>query len=518
MKISIDELDNSVKNKINKFDKLELNYAEDNGQIVMFNGKEYYTSNIEIPRHNIEHVYFSNNSINDFRKALYKSHDNFKSSFDTIFTESNLTMSNFRNAYSEINSNFICMADSDILLFKEFGNYYYTYLESGKIFKINKSNITVQTDYDIMNVIRTNFVCPNIKNTDVLDFIVVNNAFLISTVENGIFYMDFNKNEFELKFNLNQVIKLLELPNKNILCISDIDKNSIVTYDLESGNKIETSNVIRKRDYQVAKDAILMDNGDFAVLGKPIGINPCEHLLHYWRMDFSKASYENEDIKIHPNKASVFYEVKFLSSFSKNIVISGVYKSKLFIWVYDTDNLKNTPREIIFDKLNIEYDDLQFVHMKSYDEIYFNIADKLLMINANGDILANIKMNQYGNISKMLCSENKIIGIDRKEALHYNITSYNYYPEIKLLVFNDPIACNNIDIYIKSNNGKDRVTFYDPNTNEQIRPSYYGITEFNETVINISDCKSTKIVMKINSPKDNEIYGVVVNKNRLFKK
>lgn len=518
MKYSINDLDQNLVDKINRLDKMELEYSKDNGNIVMYDGSKYYTSGIQFPVQTTEKVYFSNNSIIDFRDALYKSNDKYKSSFDNNFTGKNSLMSNFKNAYSEINSNFICMADSDVLLFKEFGNYYYAYVKSGKLIKISKSNTTIQNFYNVINSIKMNFVCPNLVSTDILDFIIIDNKVLVSTIENGVYLLDFDNSIYELKFNLNQVIRMINLPNGNILCVTDLDKNAIVTYDFETGNKVETSNVIKKRDYQVAKDAIIMDNGDYAVIGKNIGVTQSDHLLHYWKLDLSSAGYDNRDGIIAKNKASVFYEIKFFSSFDKYVLISGVYKNKLFIWIYDTDNLKNAPEEILFDKINVEYDDVLFVYAKDRNDILFNIKDRLVEIDNTGEVISNIKMNQFNSVSKMMFLDKKIIAIDGKEVIYYNLSSSSYYPEIKLNIYNENISCNNINIYVKSSNGSDRALFFNAKTNEQIIPAYYGITEYHESVINLSDCDATKIIMKISSPKDNIIYGVVVNSNRLFKK
>ena len=186
MKYSINDLDQNLVNKINRLDKMELEYSKDNGNVVMYDGNKYYTSDIQFPVQTTEKVYFSNNSIIDFRDALYKSNDKYKSSFDNNFAGKNSLMSNFKNAYSEINSNFICMADSDVLLFKEFGNYYYAYVKSGKLIKISKSNTSIQNSYNVISSIKMNFVCPNLLSTDILDFIIVYNKVLVSTIENGV--------------------------------------------------------------------------------------------------------------------------------------------------------------------------------------------------------------------------------------------------------------------------------------------------------------------------------------------
>ncbi len=191
------------------------------------------------------------------------------------------------------------------------------------------------------------YFIPNFDSRDVLCFIPYSDGYLVSTLNNGVYYI--TENSAELKFSFNGVIKIFVSPNHNIICISKFEKPAVVIYDFASGEKITTSNKLRVKDKQYPKDALMLDNGDFCVLGKPSGGNPSDSLLHYWKLDEGQIGYNYVDVGA--NKASIFYEVKFLNESADHIYISGVNQNRLFVWVYDKLDIKKEPEEIKVNEL-----------------------------------------------------------------------------------------------------------------------------------------------------------------------
>ena len=82
IKICLDQLDGSILDKITRLDAMESSYKKENGNVVMYNGDNFYTGKFpEMPKQKI--VYFSYNEIEDRREALYKSNAKYKSAADT---------------------------------------------------------------------------------------------------------------------------------------------------------------------------------------------------------------------------------------------------------------------------------------------------------------------------------------------------------------------------------------------------------------------------------------------------
>ena len=509
IKITTDQLDASILDKLTRLDAMESSYKKENGNVVMYNGDNFYTGKFpEMPKQKV--VYFSYNEIADMREALYKSNSKYKSAADTYMTMGKIYASNFKNLLTSVEPTRIFeKEEEDILLTKTYGNFYYIYTNLGNIYKIVKNNTNMVNKINIIKNIKEYFI-PNFDSRDVLCFIPYSDGYLVSTLNNGVFYI--TENSAELKFSFNGVFKLFISPNHNIICISKFEKPAVIIYDFASGEKITTSNKLRMRDKQYPRDALMLDNGDFCILGKPSGGNPSDNLLHYWKLDEAQIGYNYIDIG--SNKASIFYEVKFLNESADHIYISGVNQNRLFVWVYDKLDLKREPEEIIFDKINITYDDLLLVDIND-GLITFNIRDRLLTIDKNCEVIENLTMRNFDGTKEML-GGNTIVCIKEHSINVYLKQKYGYAPNISLEIYNGNIPCNNINIYTASTEATERMAFFNGETLEQIIPAYYGITSDFESIINISDCSAKKIIMKIMSPKSNIIKGVVVNTNQLY--
>ena len=94
IKITTDQLDASILDKLTRLDAMESSYKKENGNVVMYNGDNFYTGKFpEMPKQKV--VYFSYNEIADMREALYKSNSKYKSAADTYMTMGKIYASNF---------------------------------------------------------------------------------------------------------------------------------------------------------------------------------------------------------------------------------------------------------------------------------------------------------------------------------------------------------------------------------------------------------------------------------------
>ena len=89
--------------------------------------------------------------------------------------------------------------------------------------------------------------------------------------------------------------------------------------------------------------------------------------------------------------------------------------------------------------------------------------------------------------------------------------------EVVLNIYKGETTCNNIDVFVKSTTGKEKIAFFDEDTMAQITPFYFGVYK-NDIIIKLVGTTATNISMKIYIPSDSQVEGVVVNPNRAFMK
>lgn len=521
MKIGINDLDIDLVEKIRRLDSLELNYKKDNGNIVMYDGNKFYTSNMPqqiIEKTNVvnnEIIYFSSNEIEELKEHLYNSKGNFKSSFDTNMIGDPYFSTNFKNLLTTINYNVLCKTDSNILRFDEYAGFYYLYLNNGFMIKINADNPSSQTKYDFLSILKTNFACSNLRPKSILNIYPYKEGYLISTIENGVFYINIPKGIYELKFAANNVKYIQALHNDEILLVSLSTKNAINIYDFNTGNKIETYNNLSSYDLQIPQ-RFYFNKDRFFILGKTAGYNMSNNLLHGWRLDPAGISYENIDSDIHENKQSVDYHVKFMTVKDSYLYLSGIFNKKLFVWKYDINALYECPEEYVYEYPVISYDDFKLFKVLDNNCFYFTIKDRLVKLTFDGHVLENLQLKEYSNIERIYLTHDKLIVVDKNELLSYPLPKYSYYQTLDFDIYNEEKYCNNINILIVSENAKERAVFYNPEDGKQIMPTFYIINSDKYSLIKLKDCNYKKIKMRLNIERDSNIKGIVVNKNNLF--
>lgn len=508
MRIGFNDLDQNISSRIKKFDELEMNYNPSDGNIVMYNGTTFYTGSL--PKEENKILYFTDRSINNLKEHLYLSNNEYKTSFDTVFNKANIFASTFKNMVNTLEPNFLCKAEAKVLFMKEYNAFYYVYSANGKLYKINKYNINTQQVFDIYSLIKLNFACNKLKARMINDIIPYNNGFLVSTLNYGLYYINIETGTYEFKFNYPNIKQIELLINDNLLIITDDLSYNVNIVNLKTNMKVESFNNLCKNTMRAEK-AIKLYNNDFVILTKSAG--NVEKALHYWTLDESGLSYENMDYEIASNKQDPNYQIKFIDADKEYIYISGIYEKKLFVWKWNLSKLGDNPEEIIFNKLPINYDDLYYVKTNNR-EVHFVVKDRA--IKYNGDIIENNILNKFLTSNQVYYFNNKFIAVDGKDVIFYNEPKYSFYNEIRLNIYNENITCNNINIFIDSAKGNEKVTLYDSKTLEQIIPDFYAQDLNNNFLISLKKCKSTNIELLIHMTKDSTINGVVVETNREY--
>lgn len=514
MRIGINDLDRDLIKKICKFDELELNYSQDDGNVLMYDGDNYYTGKFNIRN---KEIYFTENDLYEYRKHLYKSEGKYVSSFDTRLLVNNTYTSSFKNLLTTVEPKYLCKADSSVLCMKEYGTYYYLYTISGKLYKINKIATNTQTVYDICSLLKTHFACTNLHPKMITDFIPYEDGYLFSVLGYGIYYININQGIYELKFNYPSVIKMAEIANKMLVTLSKDHDKSVVISKIENGKKVESYSVL-SLNYQHPKDIKVLPNKDFIVIGESNGLMNTANILHYWKLDEGELSYNNIDYLLPENNRSIYYEPKFYSVHNNYFYIFGTYKTRIFSWCWDLSNIMEKPIEKFYDKVPVNFDNF-YSYKLANDGIYFIIGNRMIKYDVEDNIVENILLNNFLTTHDVISLDaSSFIAIDKKDVVIYPFQTYSYYPELTFNIYDKQDKCNNINIYIKSSTGNESITFFNAITKEQITPDFYGLTEENEFLISLRNVNATKIYMGIDLKKDSSIGGIVINCNQEYYK
>ena len=289
MKLSTNDLDKSLIDKITQLDEMRLNYTKDDGNIVMYDGNSFYTG--KMPEVKVKLPYFSTEELYNFKQNLFSNNELYTSSYTNNFQNEVRNNSAFKNIMKSMSYSFISKLDSTALFFKMYGSYYYAFTSSGKLYKISKTQLNEQTVFDIIAILKTNFACQNLFARKILDIIPYEDGFLISVLDNGVYYININTGIYELKLNITSINKLYRLNSTKILALSNTEKKSVIIFDAVSGKKIDSFDTLSNFN-QLPDSAVITEKG-FYVLGKYIGNSAPINMIHYWQLDAGEISYEN---------------------------------------------------------------------------------------------------------------------------------------------------------------------------------------------------------------------------------
>ncbi len=503
MKLSTNDLDKSLIDKITQLDEMRLNYTKDDGNIVMYDGNSFYTG--KMPEVKVKLPYFSTEELYNFKQNLFSNNELYTSSYTNNFQNEVRNNSAFKNIMKSMSYSFISKLDSTALFFKMYGSYYYAFTSSGKLYKISKTQLNEQTVFDIIAILKTNFACQNLFARKILDIIPYEDGFLISVLDNGVYYININTGIYELKLNITSINKLYRLNSTKILALSNTEKKSVIIFDAVSGKKIDSFDTLSNFN-QLPDSAVITEKG-FYVLGKYIGNSAPINMIHYWQLDAGEISYENYDdlvdIALEYNK----YQYITIDNDENNLLVYGIKSNgNIFRCVYDIQNNTNDYYEMDVIKPNSTK---LFVNKNIY------IVNNSVYIIEDNAILDMFKLSLNIN-DKIYFDKNSIIYVGGRDIISYTFPKYAFYPTESFVIYDENGICNNIKILVSSTTGKEKIALFNGETKEQIIPQFYGLTENNEFIIVLKNCKATKIVMTIDFNKESEIKNIVVKTNREY--
>jgi hypothetical protein len=509
MKINKNDIDSSIIEKVNQFDKIVDNFTEeDKSGFLAYNGENFYirrTSDVSLRRVSSEE------ELEKLKAHLYEEGGLLKNSFRTDMNLSSQSSERFKPLISKGIEETLFKFTSRVVLNKKHKDSIYVLTEKGFLLSYNTNDKTSDFRVDVITEIKSNFAIKDVSIYDFLAIEVVEEGVFLSTRLDGVFFYNIAEKKMELKFPESDVVLINYLGNNMFVLGMDRIDNNIAFYNI-SGMRVEVSNNLKRKSFQMP---YLADsrNGDLFIVGRPYSLDTTRDILHYWSKDLAEISYNGKDGKVFPGFDNKTYKPLYINLTDKYLYISGLKQNKdLFVWQYDLKELQKPYKEFLFNRFSFE--DLSFVEMN--DE-YFVASEnnKIYFMDANVSIKKNILLNEkvvgVFNINKdnfIYLSDDKIILV--------TIPEYSG-DEIKLSIYDQENHCNNIDIYVKSKTGKEKISFFDGETLEQIAPYYFAIYK-TDIIIKILGSLSKKIIMKMIIPNESEVEGIVVSPNRLFMK
>jgi hypothetical protein len=510
MKINKKDLEPSIIEKVEQFDRIKEGFtSEDKSGFVAFNGNEFYIRRVNDL---LIRGIFSEKDIESYKNHLYKESNLEKNSFNSYINEGNVAVSTFKSLSVKPVEQVLYRFTSNIVLHARLNEELFVLTEKGALVRYNLKKRKHEDSFDLLTYIKNNFAIQDVSIYDFLAAEVIPGGVLLSTKNNGVFLYSSQEKTLEIKFVESSVSVMKYLGNNTVVFGVDRVDNNVLFFNLE-GQKIESSNVLKRKIYQMP---FLIDSSEenLIVVGRPYGIETTKDIVHYWKKDKANVSFNNLDGKIFPGYQNKRYSVRHLTVTKSSVYISGIKEDgKLFIWQYDLEELEKPFNELSFEKFSFK--DLSFVDM---NESYFVIgeSDNLYFLNANGDVEKNLKLNE--KIKTVILSEfsDEFFYVSNDKIIFTKIPEYSE-KEVILNLYASETLCNNIDVYLKSSTGKEKVVFFDRDTLNEVTP-YYHAVHGGDIIVKLLETNSKNISMKIVSPKDSIVEGVVVSKNKLFMK
>ena len=512
MKISMRDLDPEIIEKLNRLDSVVLNYggANQDGFISYNNNGFYFKKTNDTFLRKI----VSDNEIAELKNGLINPLNSMKSSYYDDFQLTGKNNSATKSLVHSLELYKLTEIETKPLIKKFIDNGYYMIYDAlndqlSKV-KLNERCSSEIKTTKVVKPITDNFnLATNLTGYDIVDFIRWDaNNYIIATSFYGIYKFVKNEDKFDVELVVNpetRVRKIEKTQNDKLFVAAD---DFCALYDIESGVSIEKFfNIIKSN--QIPLDVIKTENQIF-VIGKSLGINNTDNLVHCFELDQAKISFNVVDNQIMPNPDSKAYEIRFIQASNDELKIIGFYYDKIFSWSYDLKTFEIT--ESFISGCNIS--DIRYIAF--YDDLYYILLSDRVETN-NGESL----VNRY-NLTQE-CKEIKVVS-DKLYFISLNgnvlFTSFPEYEnkeeEIEFSIYDEMNDCNNIDIFVDGVTKREKITFFDVDKNTQIFPSYYVILNGNSAFIKLTNPRALHIVMKVEISEDSNITGIVINKNKLY--
>lgn len=509
MKITETDLETSLVDKLNQFEKVKSKPIS-SGYITYENG-EFVKKNLNVL--NMNRI-ITSDEIYELSKHLYHSGDNYASAYDTPMVSSSMAYAT-ASLLTTLSGSYLFQTEANIVKIKTYRTHIYVLDKSGIMYKISRTNPSIQIKKNVLDVIKMNYVYQNFDVYSIIDFDQYSDGVLIATERNGIIFVSLEREESSIAVQELYVSKIKVLSDRKTLLITkSSEKQNIVLFNLELGVKLASFNQLGL-DFQVAQNIDVEEN-EFFILGKSFGVNQSDKLLHYWKLDSAGVEYVNMDRIIAKNPCDNIYRPKLIKSDAVFVYIIGVKEHKLFVWEYDKANLNSTPTELLFNLQDFTYDDIKdFVNING--RYYITLTNQILVLDNKFTLLENYKLAGDSPFNSAKITPSGVYAIDGKSCFTFNIPKkiYTKINDVQILKNSEP--CNNIDVMVQASS-QDQIIFIDADTSQKINPYYYVKLDNKFHIIKLMDTDCKNIIMKIGVYEDDKIYGVVVHKNRVFYK
>lgn len=502
MKVTMRDLDSNILEKLNVLDNVAKTYDEKHPDgFVSYGPNGFYfkkTNDTFLKK------VFDENEIVSLEKSLYTEAPNILSTVYEDFRADNKANTATKSFLFKTPFTYKKDLGSKITHYKSHDNIVYTINLDGCLHKVDGNNQVAEVS--VLKLLEENFnLAKKVYAGDIVDFDILDyDTVIIATSNFGVYKVHISKKEVELLFVAERVRKVKITYTGTLFVLTD---DFCAQYDVATGNRIEKySNIANRR--QLPLDAVRVD-GDIFVLGAPVGIFNLDNILHLWKLDEGKVSYNSADSKIEKFQLDNRYQIMFIAYDDNYIYLSGLFKDHPFILNLDRKTLRFVKTKI-YEELSL----LDYTDFRAVDGRFCVLSKDMLFILNSERVEERLQLESECSRIKILNGE--VVAISGNNLVKFQMTKFSTSMDtLTYNILNSEDACNNLDILIKNAGRAERVTLLDGNTNREIQASYYLLYKGN-AVLKLMNCKSTNIILKLAVTPTSNVEGIVVRKNRMF--
>jgi hypothetical protein len=497
MKTTENDLDQSLKNKINRLDDI---VAYGRSSTVAFKNGAF------VPQPIVDTMFakkiFSDDNILDLKNHLYKSSENYSSAFDTPMATT--PISTAPGLCVNVSTAPVFTIENDIVSIKTDGANFYVLSSTGIIYKISKKDPKQIVQISVFNILTAYYVSSGLSANDFTDICACDEYAIVSTDNYGIYKIFWDESKGHSKFSTElNVIKLDFVDNDKIVVFRNSTNESVVLIDRAAGQRIMAFSEMNYLG-QALCDATVEDHNVY-VLGRQYSPLMSPKMFHAYKLNNSKISYYCGDKEFADTPLADGFIPKFIRVLGSSIYLIGSKNNHLCVRMLSGEgNLK-----CFFDydiaMVSAGYDEISCVNI-DVDNVQIIAKNVLYVLNRVDMNIKNVYKIPDGNkISQGLFSDGELYLYQRNYC--YSVVmpvSTNSNP-IKLIVEN-PTLCNNIDIMIGMTEGT--VSLINPEKNQEFKPVLH-LQYGNYHVLKIVGSTLKEFIVRLDNPKN--LTGFVVH-------
>lgn len=502
MKVTMRDLDSNILEKLNVLDNVAKTYDEKHPDgFVSYGPNGFYfkkTNDTFLKK------VFDENEIVSLEQSLHSNAANILSSELVDFRADNKANTATKSFLFKTPFTYKKDLGSKITHYKSFDNIVYTLNADGCLHRVDGNN--EMASVSILKILEENFnLAKKIYTGDIVDFDILDaDTVILATANFGVYKVHISKKEVELLFVAERVRKIKITYTKTLFVLTD---DFCAQYDINTGNRIEKySNIANRR--QLPLDAVRVD-GDIFVLGAPVGIFNLDNIIHLWKLDAEKISYNCADSKIERFQLDNRYQIMFIAYDENYVYLSGLFKDSPFVLNLDRKTLRVVKTKI-YTALTLD----EYTDFRAIDGKFVVLSKNMLYILNSNSIEERLQLDADCSRVKILNGE--VVAISGSCLVKFQLTKFSTAVDtLTYNILNTEEPCNNLDILIKNAGRAERVTLIDGSTGREIQASYYLLYKGN-AVLKLMNCKSTNIILKLAVTTTSNVEGIVVRKNRMF--